>query len=113
MKCKFVPIITVALERIWRTYSVQTTVYARMYFNSIVIFTIYSLQEVEIIIIIICHKKVYMRRHDWIGKTICWKVCCKFGFNVKEKWYKYQPDAVVENVKQDITIFLRLDRLCH
>lgn len=26
-----------------------------------------------------------------------WEVFCKFGFIVKEKWFEYQPETVVEN----------------
>ena len=37
------------------------------------------------------------RRHDWVGRKIHWKVRRKIGFNVNEKWYKNEPEKVVEN----------------
>ena len=39
----------------------------------------------------------YKRRHDWVGRKIYWEVCRKIGFDVKEEWYKHEPDKVVEN----------------
>ena len=50
----------------------------------------------------------YKRRHDWFGRKIHWKVCRKIGFDVNEKWYKHEPERVVENdswkILWDVTI---------
>ena len=32
-----------------------------------------------------------------MGRKIHWEVCRKTGFDVNEKWYKYEPEKVVEN----------------
>ena len=32
-----------------------------------------------------------------MGRKIHWKVCRKIGFDVNEKWYKHEPEKVVEN----------------
>ena len=42
-------------------------------------------------------QREHKRRHDWVGKKIHWEVCRKIGFDVNEKWYKHEPDKVVEN----------------
>ena len=39
----------------------------------------------------------YKKRHDWIGRFIHWDICEANGIHVKSKWYKHQPDAVIEN----------------
>ena len=42
-------------------------------------------------------QKEYKRRHDWVGRNTHWEVCKKIGFDVNEKWYKHEPEKVVEN----------------
>ena len=42
-------------------------------------------------------QREYKRRHDWVGRKIHWEVCRKIGFDVNEKWYKHEPEKVVEN----------------
>ena len=42
-------------------------------------------------------QREYKRRHDWVGRKIHWEVCRKSSFDVNEKWYKYEPEKVVEN----------------
>ena len=42
-------------------------------------------------------QKEYKRRHDRVGIKIHWEVRRKFGFGVNEKWYKHEPEKVLEN----------------
>ena len=42
-------------------------------------------------------QREYKRRHDWVGRKIHWEVCTIIGFDVNEKWYKHEPEKVVEN----------------
>ena len=42
-------------------------------------------------------QREYKRRHDWVGRKRHWEVCRKSGFDVNEKWYKHEPEKVVEN----------------
>ena len=42
-------------------------------------------------------QKEYKRRHDWVGKKVHWEVSKRCGFDVNEKWYEHEPDAVSEN----------------
>ena len=53
-------------------------------------------------------QREYKRRHDWVGRKINWEVCGKIGFDVNEKWYKHEPEKVVENdswkILRDFTI---------
>ena len=42
-------------------------------------------------------QKEYKRRHDWIGRRIYWELFGENGIHVKPKWYKHQPEAVIEN----------------
>ena len=37
-----------------------------------------------------------------MGRKIHWNVCRKIGFDVNEKWYKYEPEKVVEIDSQKI-----------
>ena len=37
------------------------------------------------------------RRHGWVLRMINWEICRKIGFDVNEKWYKNDPEKVVEN----------------
>ena len=32
-----------------------------------------------------------------MGRKIQWEVCRKIGFDINEKWYKHEPEKVVEN----------------
>ena len=32
-----------------------------------------------------------------MGRKIHWEVCRKTGFDVIEKWYKHEPEEMVEN----------------
>ena len=41
-------------------------------------------------------QRKYKKRHDWVGRKIHWKVCKKIGFDLNEKWYKHEPEKVVE-----------------
>ena len=53
-------------------------------------------------------QREYKRRHDQLGRKILWEVCWKNGFYVNEKWYKLEPEKVVENdswkILQHVTI---------
>ena len=42
-------------------------------------------------------QREHKRRHDWVGRKIHWEVCRKICFDVNEKWYKHEPEKVVEN----------------
>ena len=42
-------------------------------------------------------QREYKMSHDWVDKTIHWKVCWKIAFDVNEKWCKHEPEKVVEN----------------
>ena len=42
-------------------------------------------------------QREYIRRHDWVGRKIHWEVWRNIGFDVNEKWYKREPEKVVEN----------------
>ena len=42
-------------------------------------------------------QREYKRRHDWLGRKIHWEICRKIGFDVNGKWYKHEPEKVVEN----------------
>ena len=42
-------------------------------------------------------QREYKRRHVWVGRNIHWEVYRKSGFDVHEKWYKHEPEKVVEN----------------
>ena len=42
-------------------------------------------------------QREYKRRHDWVGRKIHWEVCRKISFDVNEKWYKREPEKVVES----------------
>ena len=53
-------------------------------------------------------QREYKRRHDWVGRKIHRGVFRKIGFDVNEKWYKDEPEKVVENdswkIFWDVTI---------
>ena len=51
-------------------------------------------------------QKEYKRRHDWLGTKIHWKICRKYGTEVKEKWYEHKPEVVMENDKSKILLVL-------
>ena len=42
-------------------------------------------------------QREYKRRYDWVGRKIQWEICRKVGFDINEKWYKHQPERIVEN----------------
>lgn len=42
-------------------------------------------------------QKKYKRRHDWIGRRIYWELFRQNGIHVKPRWYKHQPESVIEN----------------
>ena len=42
-------------------------------------------------------QREYKSRRDWVGRKIYWEVCKKINFDVNEKWYKHEPEKVVEN----------------
>ena len=42
-------------------------------------------------------QREYKRRHDWVGRKIHWEECKKIGYYENEKWYKHEPQKVVEN----------------
>ena len=42
-------------------------------------------------------KKEYKTIHDWEGKVIHWELCKKLKFDRTNKWYMYNPAAVLEN----------------
>ena len=39
-------------------------------------------------------QKEYERQYDWVGKKVHWEVSKRCGFDVNEKWYEHEPDAV-------------------
>ena len=45
----------------------------------------------------LCWHKGSIKGHDWVARKIHWEVCRKIGFDVNEKWYKHEPEKVVEN----------------
>ena len=47
-------------------------------------------------------QKEYKISHDWIGRRIHWEICGSNGINVKPKWYKNQPEAVIKNDSRKI-----------
>ena len=42
-------------------------------------------------------QKEYKTRHDLVGKVIPWEMCKKFKCDHANKWYMYNPSAVLEN----------------
>ena len=46
-------------------------------------------------------QKEYKRRHDLVGKKIHWEICREFR-KVSKKWYRPEPETVVENEKSKI-----------
>ena len=42
-------------------------------------------------------QKEYKHRHDWVRKRVHWDVSRVCGFKVKERWYEYEPEAVMVN----------------
>ena len=42
-------------------------------------------------------QKDYKTRHDWVGKVIHWKMCKKFRFDQKNKWYMHSLAYFLEN----------------
>ena len=42
-------------------------------------------------------QKEHKRRHYWVGKKVHLEVSKQYGFDVKEKWYEHEPNAVSEN----------------
>ena len=42
-------------------------------------------------------QREYKRRHDWVGRKLHWELCKKIASDVNEKWYKHEPEKVVEN----------------
>ena len=57
----------------------------------------------------LCWQKGSIKRgHDWVGRKIRWEVCRKIGFDVNEKWYKHEPQKVLEidswKILWDVTI---------
>ena len=44
-------------------------------------------------------QKEYKRRHYWFGTKIHWKICRKYGIEVKQKWCEHKPEAVMGNDK--------------
>ena len=42
-------------------------------------------------------QREYKRRHDWVGRRIHWEICRANSIHVKSRWYKHQPEAVIEN----------------
>ena len=42
-------------------------------------------------------QREYKRRHDNIAKLKHWKLCERYGFERKEKWYEHCPDGAIEN----------------
>ena len=42
-------------------------------------------------------QKEYKRRHDWVCNRVHWDVSKVCGFKVKERWYEYEPEAVMVN----------------
>ena len=36
-------------------------------------------------------------RYDWVEKVVHWELCKKFKFDFTTKWYKHEPDSVLEN----------------
>ena len=42
-------------------------------------------------------QKEYKRRHDNLGKTVHWKLARKCNFEAGDKWYKHEPETLLEN----------------
>ena len=44
-------------------------------------------------------QKEYKCRPDWFGTKIPWKICRKYGIEVKEKWHEHKLEEPMENNK--------------
>ena len=42
-------------------------------------------------------QREYKRRHDDLGKIVHWKLAGKCNFEAEGKWYKHEPDSVLQN----------------
>ena len=42
-------------------------------------------------------QKEYKRRHDNLGKIVHWKLARMCNFEARDKWYKHEPENVLEN----------------
>ena len=42
-------------------------------------------------------QREYKRRHDTVAKLVHWKLCEKHNLEIKEKWYEYGRERVVED----------------
>ena len=42
-------------------------------------------------------QKEHKRRHDNLGKIVCWKVARKCKFEAGDKWYEHQSESALEN----------------
>ena len=42
-------------------------------------------------------QKEYKRRHDNLAKIVQWKLARKCHFEAGDKWYKHEPESVLEN----------------
>ena len=49
-------------------------------------------------------QKEYKRRHDLVGKNVHWEVSKRYGFDVKEKWYEHEPEAVNFHILWDFEV---------
>ena len=41
-------------------------------------------------------QKAYKISHDWVGKMIHWKLCKKFNFDHRNKWYTYNRHLLLK-----------------
>ena len=45
----------------------------------------------------LAQKQYKVWRHDKVAQVIHWKLCQRFGFPLKERWYEHVPERVLEN----------------
>ena len=46
--------------------------------------------------------KEYKTRHDWVGKVIHWELSKKSEFDHTNKYYKHNPESVLEKEKHKL-----------
>ena len=42
-------------------------------------------------------QREYKTRHDWVGEVIHWEIYKKFKFDHMNKWYRHNPESILEN----------------
>ena len=50
-------------------------------------------------------QKKYKKRHGNLEKIVHWKLARKRNFEAGDKWYKYEPESVLDNEDYNISVF--------